>query len=64
MWRQNIGSSAGSKVELKVDAKGVTYKSGKVNNTLHGAISTSCNKAIWDLSFTWVNSANTSANLA
>ncbi|GAL27601.1 hypothetical protein JCM19239_1023 [Vibrio variabilis] len=34
MWRQNISSSAGSKVELNVDAKGVTYKSGKVNNTI------------------------------
>lgn len=34
VWRQNIGSSAGSKVELKIDAKGVTYKSGKINRTI------------------------------
>lgn len=34
VWRQNISSSAGSKVELKFDSKGVTYKSGKVNNTI------------------------------
>ncbi|MGR5500324.1 YcxB family protein [Vibrio sp. DNB22_10_4] len=34
VWRQNIGSSAGSKVELTIGTKGVTYKSGKVNNTI------------------------------
>lgn len=60
----NHQSSRGSKVAFEVNADGVRYKSGKVDRSLAWNDIDQLEQTDLALSFTLVNNANTSANLA